>query len=371
MKITQYHFPHSWNRIFILVLIFFVSMSAGFLGGLLAPREAGPLTLEDMNIRPIVLEDRTKIYPIKNDAQAIISSVRPSILFVYMALRNEETKKSYERIYTSDLFKGYALAATADGWLIAPQAVERATRIQDIRIIDQDKNVYGVEKKIDDPALPVSYLKINAKNLKPITFAVLDSLTPGVSVTLFKNSRTIESISISGPEYKNPKTVKEAITHTDTLDKVFNSDEAYTSQGLPIVTQEGEVIGSTNSNGIIPFGYIKETLPHILRTGMPIRHTLKLAYLDTAWVMTMPNGKKDGILPLGALLVSDRKTISFPSGGKNITLFSGDIITSVNDESVNERQSLSELLTQYKPGDTVRFTIRRNGVTIEQSIILP
>jgi S1-C subfamily serine protease len=43
---------------------------------------------------------------------------------------------------------------------------------------------------------------------------------------------------------------------------------------------------------------------------------------------------------------------------------SGDIITKVNGKSITELDSLSSLLTQYKPGDTVTLTIYRNGKTI-------
>lgn len=370
MKHSSQH-PHSLNRVLMLVLIFIVSMSAGFLGGLLSPREDGPLTLEDINIRPIILEDRTKTRSSQSDAQDSVTSIRPSIVSVYTAIRGEELKKPYERMYTNDLFKAYALAVTADGWIIAPQAIRALTRVQDLRVIDQNRQVYGVEKKIDDPALPISYLKIQASNLKPIQFTSLETMSPGATATIFQNTRSVKSIVLSGPEYKNPKTAKEVFAHTDRLEKIFNTHQTYDIQGLPVVSQDRGVIGFTSDEGIIPLAYAKDAFLQVLRTGVPARHALKLTYLDIAWLPSLPESLKDGILISGALLVSEKKSISIASGDETVTLLPGDIVIAVNDESVSEQRSLSELLAHYKTGDSVRLKIRRDGTDSEQTITLP
>lgn len=360
---------HSWTRIIVLLSIFIVSMGAGFLGGLLVSQREYPLTLEDIAVRPVILEDKTR-QPTSNNVSDLIEVVRPSLMMVYSAIQehsNGMQRPITERVYTDDMRRGYALIATADGWLIAPSSVGKNIRVQNIRVIGQDKQIYAVDKKIDDPNLPITYLKITASRLRPIRFASVLEGDIHSEVFYLKSLRHVEKLILSQLEYAPG----DAIRYANRLDKRFNAMDAFPEEGLPVFNKNQEVIGMTAIKGITPLHYSKNTFFSIVRGGSVKNFPLAIAYLDNAWIFTpLTSDRKDGILHYGATIVADNRAKTAKDTG---VLLPGDTIISVNDEDVNEQRSFSEILLSYKPGDKLRLKMQRKSKSKEeeQLFIIP
>ena len=47
-----------------------------------------------------------------------------------------------------------------------------------------------------------------------------------------------------------------------------------------------------------------------------------------------------------------------------------DVITAIDDQPLKEESSLSRVINQHKPGDTVTLTVLRGGQTMEVKVTL-
>ena len=67
----------------------------------------------------------------------------------------------------------------------------------------------------------------------------------------------------------------------------------------------------------------------------------------------------------GALVVADASFgaygVALKSPALAAGILTGDIITSINDEEINQNVTLSELLLPYKKGDVLEVKLKRKG----------
>lgn len=135
----------------------------------------------------------------------------------------------------------------------------------------------------------------------------------------------------------------------------------------PLVNAAGEVIGintatTDDADGIgfaIPISSVKGMLKNIINNGKAER-----AYLGVSYLIITPDVKTAYDLPVsnGAYLISGTNSSAIIPGGSGdkAGLKDGDIITKVNGTSVGRAGSVSSLIGEYAPGDTVQLTILRN-----------
>ena len=156
----------------------------------------------------------------------------------------------------------------------------------------------------------------------------------------------------------------------ETLTDMIQTDAAINSgnSGGPLVNAAGEVIGintatsstAENMGFAIPISSAKGMLKQLVETGKAER-----TYLGVYTVEITPEAAKEYSLPVnsGAYIYSSSAytAVTKDSPAEKAGLKDKDIITHVNGTKVGSAGSLSSLIGEYKPGDTVQLTVIREG----------
>lgn len=248
-----------------------------------------------------------------------------------------------------------------------------------INVVLADGTTYeGVELITSDPLNDIAFLKIkDTNNLPAASLGDSKTIAVGQQVLAIGNAlgqfqNTVTSGIISG--------VGRSITATDSsysssesLSDMIQTDAAINAgnSGGPLVNAAGEVIGintatSSDANSIgfaIPISAVKGMISQLLSSGSASR-----AYIGVYGINITPEVASAYDLPVksGTYLYyeSGRYTstaITSDSPAEKAGLKNKDIITAVNGIKIGTSGSLTTLLGEYKPGDTVQLTILREN----------
>lgn len=270
---------------------------------------------------------------------------------------------------------GTGMIITADGYILTNKHVIGDAR--SITVITDNNNTYENVKLVGtDPVDDVAILKINnAADLPTVTLGDSKSIIIGQQVIAIGNAlgqyqNTITSGIISGlgrslTAYSSDYSMSEQLSDMIQTDAAINSGNS----GGPLVNAAGEVIGintavSTEGSNLgfaIPISSIKGLIKSVIEKGYITRSYAGVRYLNIT-----PDIAAEYDLPVtsGAYLFTDSSStpaVIEGSPAAEAGLESGDIITKVNGISIGRSGSLSSLLGEYTPGDTVQLDVLRNG----------
>ncbi len=269
---------------------------------------------------------------------------------------------------------GTGMIVTGDGYILTNKHVIDGAN--SIRIVMDDGTTYDeVEVVGKDPLNDVAYLKIkNAKDLPTVTLGNSKTITTGQQVIAIGNAlgqfqNTITSGIISGTGRVVTATSSD-YSSSETLSDLIQTDAAINAgnSGGPLVNAAGEVIGintatSSEADGIgfaIPISSVKGMLKNIIEHNSATR-----SYLGVYYVSITPDVAKSYNLPVsaGAYLYSPAQysSIIADGPGDKAGLKEKDIITAINGIKVGKSGSVSSLIGEYAPGDTVQLTVLREG----------
>jgi len=161
--------------------------------------------------------------------------------------------------------------------------------------------------------------------------------------------------------------------NTENLTDLFQTDAAINSgnSGGPLVNINGEVIaintaiagGAQNIGFAIPINDVKGLVNGVLSTGQ-----LKQPYLGVRYVSLTDDLAYQNNLDVtrGAYIVpsDDNSSVVANSPAQKADLKEKDIITKVNDISIDDKTSLTSALSQFKVGEKVKLTVIRGNETI-------
>lgn len=272
---------------------------------------------------------------------------------------------------------GTGMIITADGYILTNKHVIDDAR--SITVITDNNDTYENVKLIGtDPVDDVAILKIsNAENLPTVTLGDSKSIIIGQQVIAIGNAlgqyqNTITSGIISGlgrslTAYSSDYSMSEQLSDMIQTDAAINAGNS----GGPLVNAAGEVIGintavsaeGSNLGFAIPISSVKGIIKSVIEKGHIARSYAGVRYLNIT-----PDVAAEYDLPVtsGAYLFTDSSStpaVIEDSPAARAGLESGDIITKVNGISIGRSGSLSSLLGEYAPGDTVQLEVLRGDET--------
>ena len=270
---------------------------------------------------------------------------------------------------------GTGVIVTHDGYILTNKhVIEDATNIQ---VILSDGTVYkNVEVAAKDPLNDLAYLKIKGvSDLKPAELGDSKTLKIGQGVVAIGNALgqyqgTVTSGIISGVNRTVTASSGRSSSRTETLSDMIQTDAAINSgnSGGPLVNAKGQVIGintavASDANGIgfaIPISAAKGMLKSLISSGKASRSVLGIKYISINPALAKENNLSE---KYGAWIRDRRSGQSVQSGGAadKAGIKDGDIITAVNGVKIGSAGSVSSLISEYSPGETVKLTINRNG----------
>lgn len=301
---------------------------------------------------------------------------------VVSIVTSTKTTSYFGQSYTGSA-AGTGMIVTSDGYILTNKhVIEGATKIN--VVLDDGTTYEDVEVAAVDSLNDVAFLKIkDVSDLKPVTLGNSKTVTVGQQVIAignalgqYQNSVTKGIVSGTG---RSLTATDSSGSMSEKLSDMIQTDAAINSgnSGGPLVNAAGEVIGintatsssAENMGFAIPISSVKGMLKQLIETGEASR-----AYIGVYGIDITPEVAKENNLPVsaGAYLYNTSKYSSVikDSPADKAGLKDKDIITAVNDAKIGIAGSLSTLIGEYKPGDTIQLTVIREGKEIGIKVTL-
>lgn len=398
---------------FVLTLV--IGLLAGLVGGMLVDTFRAPSLPqgEDRTVRIVGSEEDQVIATVKTASPSVVSIVvskdlstiyrrtgnvfpfddifdRLGIPFEFRSTTNtpqqEEQQKQPEQKKEQKKQKvggGTGFVVSADGLILTNKHVV-SENDADYTVVFNDGKEYSAKVLAADQILDLAIVKVEAKNLTPLTLGDSDTISTGQTVIAIGNSlaeynNTVTRGVISGINREvravdgrgRSEVIQEAI-QTDTAINPGNS-------GGPLLNLKGEVIGintAVNREGqsigfAIPINVAKQSVESVKKHGRIIRPWLGVRYtlIDNEFV-------KNNKLPIstGALIIGDpaQKLLGVVSGGPadKAGLQDGDIIVELDGIKIDQSHPLAGEIAKHQPGDAVVLKIFSKGKTREVKVVL-
>jgi serine protease Do len=272
---------------------------------------------------------------------------------------------------------GSGIIFDPNGWILTNRHVVAGANSLTVELKDGTKyegKTYGVDTLTD-----LAIVKVEATGLPAATIGDSDGLKVGELVVAigsplgtFSNTVTSGIVSATGRRIQTDGGDLRNLIQTDAAINPGNS-------GGPLLDATGSVIGvntaiAKDASGIgfsIPIN-IARPLMRQATAGQPLQRP----YIGIHFVQIDAQVKKESSLPVdqGAWVQADASTKdpAVVAGGPAAKggVKDGDIITKINDQSVDTLHPLDAVLSQFSPGDTVTLTILRDGKTVTVDVVL-
>jgi len=348
----------------ILAIIF--GFSAGLSGFIILSVNSfklpliGQVLFTDFGENQQVVIDQPRTVVIKQDEQIkqIENSLLPALLNIYQPASGATAlSQAYNR---SDVL-GQGFILTADGWFVAP--LSAIINLKDkYAIIGYQNKKYLADKFVADKLTGVVFGKFSAGNLPVASIGKSRDLTVGQTVALISQRTKIDITHINKIGYGFP-TANSLILNSDRPQKGIFLDLPLNNEhnGAVLANLKGEIIGLISGDQVIPVDYFSQLISQVLNGQSISRPALGVSYLDLAQVEGLiDRGDK------GALVVAEPLKGTAASG----QVKNGDIIKKINDSELNAYRGLAEVISDYKTGDEVELTIKRQDKDLSVKVVL-
>jgi serine protease Do len=356
----------------IVVLLLILSLIVGALGGAfgsgMAKYWVAKYIFRDQNADDVIEE--TKHVTLEEDSGVIEAAHKASPAVVSIVATSEIQDLFGNTITQEGIGSGFIV--TSDGMIMTNRHVVPSTK-KAYKVLTYDGKSYDAKVTSLDPVNDIAVIKIDADDLPVLDFGDSDKIQVGQRVLAignalgeYQNTVTSGVISATGRTI-----IAGSGAQTEKLEDVIQTDAAINqgNSGGPLVNLEGQVVGINTAidqggqliSFAIPGNVVKEALDSVLEHGRVIRPYLGVRYLEItkeiAGLNKLPVDK-------GALVYSqsrDLLAVIPDSPAAKAGLEVNDIITKVNGEEINQKNSLTKLIQKYSPGAEVELTIMRDG----------
>jgi len=284
---------------------------------------------------------------------------------------------------STEVGAGSGIIISKDGYIMTNKHVV-PDGVSTVSVVLADGREFnGVSVIGRDPFNDLAFLKIQGvTNLTPAKIGDSGTVHPGQQVVAignalgqFRNSVTSGIISGLG----RPIQASDGAGSSEQLENLLQTDAAINpgNSGGPLVNLNGEVIGintaiAEQSQGIgfaIPVNDAKGMINTVITQGKIVKPYLGVRYvtLDSEVAQQLNSNVTNGAYVSGD---ANDPAVVPGSPADKAGLRNGDIITKVNDKTLDATDTLASALAQFAPGDTIKLTVLRSGKSLTISVTL-
>lgn len=301
----------------------------------------------------VVNEESTVIDAVDKTSPAVVSIVVKTVNFDF-----------FSGPTTSDQGIGTGFIVDRNGLIVTNSHVVDDPS-GEYTVVTKDGKTYEVNRiNLDEPS-DLAIIEISARNLPTVEFADSDNLKVGQMAIAIGNAlgrfqNTVTVGVISGISRQLQATG--GLGGVKTYENVIQTDAALNpgNSGGPLVNSAGQVIGinvatsigADNISFAIPVNTLIPILDGFLKEGRIVR-----PYLGVTYTMITPEIAEIRGMPVGAFI--SRVTPGSPA--VKAGLLRGDIITKINETSLDGENSLSQVIAGMKVGDKLKLYVDREG----------
>ncbi|MEK4276599.1 S1C family serine protease [Paenibacillus sp. FSL R7-0026] len=292
----------------------------------------------------------------------VIEKVSPSVVGIIGKSTEVQDGATSDDRY--NLAHGTGVIIRSNGWIVTNAHV--VDGLTNPVVVTTDGNTYKITKTYSDALSDLALIKINAKSLKPASFAKASQTTVGETVIALgtpisfslRNSATVGVIS--GLNRGVEATYR--LIQTDTAINPGNS-------GGPLVNLKGEVVGinsmkfsavGVESLGFsIPVDTVQYIIDQFFKYGKIKRASLGLQ-LEESWSAIVGLPTDDPLTITGVLSPEAKKA----------KIKEGDVLYNVAGTRVSSVVDINELLKKYLPGQKVKLLMQTDGDIVTRTLVL-
>lgn len=367
-----------WIVIIVLLGILLGIVGGGIMGGLVGmyvasnatPPVAAPVPQEIKAVSPgqaPIVQNMTV-----NSASEVIDTVRavePAVVTVVSNLGGSTFGQGGGQAEAS----GSGVIISQDGHIITNNHVIDGASSVFVIYSDggrADATVVGA-----DPVTDIAVLKVNGKVPAAVQFGDSSALQLGEWVIAigsplgnYRGSVTVGVVS--GLNRTVQGTAQDGLIQTDAAINHGNS-------GGPLINLAGQIIGintlvvrdtpgGDQAEGLgfaVPSNTVRSVAEQLIARGRIEYPFIGISYTEVTPQLAaeMNLGSKSGIVVT---------QITSGSPAQNAGLQPRDVIVAINNDQINENNSLRSLLFKYRVGDTVTLTVERGGQTLQVQVSL-
>lgn len=272
---------------------------------------------------------------------------------------------------------GSGVIITKDGYIVTNNHVIESA--DEINVTLPNKKSYKAELIGADPSSDLAVLKIVGDNLPYVVWGNSDDVKLGqwvlaigypwsldVTVTAGIVSAKARTLGLNGRKSQTPI---ESFIQTDAAVNQGNSGGALVDTEGKLVGINSAIASQTGSYAgysyAIPVNIVRKITGDLIKFGAVQRAYLGIEYMpDDA---PEEQFRKEGITQGEGVYVRN-----VPEGGAAAAagIKKGDYITAINGVKVTSGSEMVEQVANYKPGDKITITYRRDGVSKVANVIL-
>lgn len=363
---------------FTTAFMVLLSLGAGFFGGWLGANNRLENPAQDTQARQRVVSSESELI------NSIAKDVSASVVSIDVLTSGRQLDAFGFTRSTQQQSAGTGFIVGDKGIVITNRHVipSRSSKVS-VTLSDGTRltDVSVIGRTSDSDPLDVAFLKINdakGKKLKAVSLGDSSKVEVGDKVVAIGNAlgqfrNTVTTGIISG-HGRSVQAGDSSGSQTEVLQDLFQTDAAINqgNSGGPLVDISGDVIGintaiAGNAQNIgfsIPINDIKGLIDSVLEKGKLVR-----PYLGVLYVSLNDNDAARYSLSTkrGAYIVPDQNgqpSVVPDSAADKAGVKAGDIITKVNNDKIDEKNSLTSLISKYTVGDTISLTIIRDEQTL-------
>jgi len=316
------------------------------------------------------------------DYRQVLNQLQNQLLGIY---RKKTEADVFSSLYLEKDFLGNALAVTSDGWLLT-----QASLVKDgnFVIIDARQKVLEPLKTVVDPLANVALVKVGLEGLSPARFADFNTLEAGQAILAARyigaaKGFSLARTSLENVVYQEKTSGKDFLLSTEKAEHYLKLSRGLASgfKSAPIFNARAEVVGlldGADKSGEVSLGimsvYLNSAIDNFLASSNQIiRPLLGVRYLDLSSALGLAEQVSEG-QKQGAVLFGDAENkinaVAPGSPAEKAGLKAGDIILKINQEIINERNTLTKLIQDYSPGQEITLTVFKKGETSEVKAVL-
>jgi len=267
---------------------------------------------------------------------------------------------------------GSGVIYSEDGYIITNNhVIEGAEEIQ----IMHEKRTYTATLIGSDPTLDIALLKIDARNLPAIKVAKSADVGIGDWVLAVGNPFNLTStvtagiVSAIGSETNSIREnfPIELYIQTDAAINPGNSGGALVNTAGELVGINTSIISRTGSYAgygfAVPSDVVIKAVEDLKKYKFVQKAYTGAEFLDINDKIANQEGLKD----LSGVLI---ESVKRGSAADKAGLESGDVVTDINNNTVNSKAAFDEILSALSPGDKVYIQFKRNRKTHETNLTL-
>ena len=271
---------------------------------------------------------------------------------------------------------GSGVILSADGYIVTNNhVVEDADEIL-VKLNDNREykgRIIGLDKSTD-----LALLKIEAKDLKPVTVGTSESLKVGEWVLAIGNPYGFTSTVTAGIVSAKARSLQ----GNTTMESFIQTDAAINpgNSGGALVNVKGELVGinamlysqtgSYSGYGFaIPTTIMNKVVKDLREFGAVQRALIGVAGTDVSSYIDAQKekGKEADLGVLNGFYIEE---VSADGAAEEAGLKRGDVITEIDGAKVEKFGNLQEIMAAHRPGDKIRITYVRKKKTYTATLTL-